>query len=496
VALTLRAGSIEGLEANDRRLRVYKGIPYGRPPIRELRWRPPQPAPAWSGVRRCTAFGPAAPQTADPTTPVLLPGLAVDRIDEDCLTANVWSPAHAGPARPVLVWLHGGAFVTGSSGAPSYDGAALATDGDVVVVSVNYRLGALGFVPVAGHHNLGLLDQILALAWVRDNIEAFGGDPERVTVFGESAGGGSVLHLLASPPARGLFRRAISQSGATDLTLTADQAEMVADRFRIALAPDDPATAPVGRILQAQRAVLADMASTIGLMPYHPSLDGEVVTHLPTEAPPVGGELIVGTTADEMRLFLDARIAQLDDDGLARRAARYLKPRGITDPAPILAAYAARGGTVAERWAAIRTGAEMWLPALAVAENRVGQQQPTFAYRFDWPAAGVNAALGACHGVDLPFTFGAFEHTGWGEFVGVNGAARALSAGLRAAWCAFAATGDPTTEALGYWPEYGVAARTTMVLGAISHLAHDPDGAIRGVWQHALAHRLRSSGAR
>ncbi|HEV7687242.1 MAG TPA: carboxylesterase family protein, partial [Acidimicrobiia bacterium] len=157
------------------------------------------------------------------------------------------------------------------------------------------------------------------------------------------------------------------------------------------------------------------------------------------------------------------------------------------DPSPLLAVYAARGGSVADQWAAMRTGAEMWVPFLDVAEHRAGQGQRTFAYRFDWPAAPSSGPLGACHGIDVPFTFDTFDGTGWAEFVGVNDEARALSAGLRSAWCAFAATGDPSTEALGPWPEYQPPARSTMVLGPTSGMAQDPDAEIRRAWQNALA---------
>ena len=201
-AVMTTGGRLQGVDERhaDRPLAVFRGIPFAEPPVGPLRWRAPEPRRPWRGTRDARAFGPAAPQPPDALGTALPAGaFAVGPTDEaECLTLNVWAPSDSSSdPRPVLVWLHGGAFMTGSSAMPSYDGATLAAEAGVVVVSANYRVGALGFVPVAGQANVGLLDQLLALAWVRDNVAAFGGDPSRVTVFGESAGAGSVLHLLA-----------------------------------------------------------------------------------------------------------------------------------------------------------------------------------------------------------------------------------------------------------------------------------------------------------
>jgi len=491
-AVTTTTGRLQGVDERhaDRPLAVFRGIPFAEPPVGPLRWRAPEPRRPWNGTREARSFGPAAPQAPDTLGTALPPeAFVVGPTDEaECLTLNVWAPADPSGPRPVLVWLYGGAFMTGGSAMPSYDGATLAAEAGVVVVSANYRVGALGFVPVAGQANVGLLDQLLALTWVGDNIAAFGGDPSRVTVFGESAGAGSVLHLLASPRSDGLIRRAIAQSGATDLTLTADQTAEIADRFRLAL-DGDPAQVPTDAVIAAQNRVLADVASTIGVMPFHPSSDGDVVPAAPAAALRAGAsrtvDLLLGTTADEMALFLDDASRTLSDTQFASRARRYLGG-GRVDAARVdelIGAYAGlpSGG---ERWSALQTDSAMWVPFLDVAEAHQGR---TFAYRFDWPAAPPKDHLGACHAIDIPFTFATFDRCGWGAFVGADADAIALSRALRSAWAAFAATGDPSTEGLGPWPEHTAPVRSTMLLDRSCRLVEDPRADIRRAWEAARA---------
>jgi para-nitrobenzyl esterase len=493
------AGAVAGAEERHGgvALNVFRGIPYAQPPVGPRRFEPPEPVERWIGLRDALTFGPAAPQ-ADPER-IALPAEAMVAGPSDeggCLTVNVWSPA-AGRGRPVLVWLHGGSFMTGSASMPSYDSSALAAEEGVVVVSVNYRLGALGFAPLGGCANLGLLDQLLALGWVRDNIDGFGGDPARVTIFGESAGGGAVLHLMVAAACRGLARRAIAQSGATALTLTLDQASEVADRLRSALGGMDPRKAPVAAILAAQTEVLVELASTLGVMPYHPTVDGLLVPATPASAvaggAAAGMDLLIGTTANEMTPFLDAASWDLGLDRFRGRASRYLARLGITGTSSeeVLGTYLATMSP-SEAWSAIRTDAEMWLPALAVADAHAASGGRTFAYRFDWPAAAPQRHLGACHGIDIPFTFGTFDRCGWGSFVGADEDAWALSGDLRRSWASFATGGDPSIESLGRWPAYGAPTRPTMVLDRRSEVVDDPGGLRRRAWP---AHPASSHGS-
>ena len=459
------AGRVAGTE--EETLTVWRGIPFAAEPVGGRRWRAPEAPEPWTGVREATAYGPAAPQNPGFTT--ALPPEAVGAWDEAaCLTLNVWAPT--GRRRlPVLVWFHGGAFMTGSSAAPAYDCAALASEGEVVVVSANYRLGALGYAPVAAQCNVGVLDQLQALRWVADNVEGFGGDPAQVTIFGESAGAGSVLHLLASPRSAGLVRRAIAQSGATTLTPTAERMTEVADRLRARVDVDGPVEA----ILDAQMAVVVELAASTGLMPFHPTLDGDVIPALPSAGLPGGVDLLIGTTRDELSPVLDPAAWSMDDARYRHRAVRYLENLAVPRPELLLDAYAELPAPAA-RWAALRTDAEMWMPCLDVVDAHPGR---TFVYRFDWPAAPPNEQLGACHAIDIPFTFGTFDRCGWGAFVGADDGAVELGRTLRRAWAGFGRGEEP-------WPATDES-RPTMVFDRRSGVEHDPRGAVRRAWRAA-----------
>ncbi len=336
-----RAGRVEGVRQGD--LLVFKGVPYAAPPVGELRWLPPQPLQAWEGVRPAREVGAASYQN-----PVILDALSAFDVkepqSEDCLVLNIWTPGATsgadGDRRPVLVWIHGGGFVIGSGAQAIYDGSVLASRGDVVVVTINYRLGALGFlnlkqitggrIPATG--NEGLLDQVAALEWVRDNIANFGGDPDNVTIFGESAGGMSVGSLLSLPSARGLFHKAIAQSGACQTAHTLERAVRVAERTLAAL-DVDPGDIDALRAVSPQQLLgvqekLSTIAASdpeIGGMPYQPVVDGDVQPDLPIERVRAGSAagvaVLVGSILEEWKLFgsLDPEIAKLDDDGLLTR---------------------------------------------------------------------------------------------------------------------------------------------------------------------------------
>src|SRR5690242_17022974 len=315
----LRDGAVRGKAAPDGY--AFLGIPYAAPPFGANRMRPPQPARPWAGERDATAFGPTVPkgdyppQYATLFPEVVLPG-------DDCLNLNVWTPDPGAAGLPVLVWIHGGSFMNGSSSVGAYDGAAFARDG-VVFVSVNYRLSADGFLFLDdGTANLGLLDQLAALRWVRDNIAAFGGDPARVTVAGESAGAMSVTTLLSMPLAEGLFAQAIAQSGAGAHALDTDTARMVADRLAEALGvhPDAIASVPLDRLIRAASDLVVEVQTApdpakwgslaLSLLPFAPAVDGTVLPVAPLDAFAAGQSrdvpLLIGSNRDEARLFLVA----------------------------------------------------------------------------------------------------------------------------------------------------------------------------------------------
>ncbi len=461
----------------------FLGIPYAASTAGEQRWRAPTPPHPWPGVRPAITFGPAAPQ-ADPL-PTPLPGFKPDHgTSEDCLSVNVWTPGLDGAQRPVMVWIHGGAYTSGGSAQPVYDAARLVSEGDVMVVTMNYRLGALGFLALGGDTdaNCGLLDQLAALRWVREHARVLGGDPRRMTVFGESAGAGSILHLAASPLGRDAFDGAIAQSG-EPRTLGAGQASEVAAAFarHLGLRRADPPRLrgiPVSRLLDAQTSVIAELAASMGMMPLAPVLDGRVCDLDVTAAFAAGRAasvpLVIGTTREELRLFPDPRSTGVDDPRLGRWVAKMLSTdeRGAARAVDTYRATLGPHATNGDVWEAVRTDAMMRVPNLRVAEAQAQHQTSTFVYRFDWSAPG----LGAAHAIDVPFTFGTFDREGWGEVVGHDQRAERLGTAMRAAWTAFARTGDPS------WPAYETRTRPTMIFDADCRVELDPDGATSALY--------------
>jgi para-nitrobenzyl esterase len=464
-------GAIAGVTRtlDGRAVHVFRGIPYAT----ASRFGPPARVTSWPGVLSATAYGPAAPQPIGGPLDGLVPGSFRGATDEHaCLTLNVFAPASRSSARrPVLVWFPGGAFTIGSSSQPVYDGTRFCLEQDVVIVTCNYRLGALGFLDArgaGGATNCGLRDAIAALEWVGGNASAFGGDPGRITVFGESAGGGMVLHLCASPRARGLFRAAIVQSGATFNTLDEAGAATARDALLRELGLIDPAVlldVPVDELVRAQAAAALTLLPTLGTMPFHPMVDGDVLTARPVDALAAGafagGALVVGTTTDEMRLFIDTSGDPPARERLCKRVARYLAVDAARAET-IVATYEDSLATTDthEIWATLFSDVEMQVPAAAVRDAHRAHG-PTFAYLFGWPAR--NRALGACHGVDIPFTFGNFVD-GWDEFVGAGKAADALSSSIREAWAEVARHDSPG------WPRVPA----TMRLGHHVAVVDDP----------------------
>ncbi|HEV2370276.1 MAG TPA: carboxylesterase family protein, partial [Acidimicrobiales bacterium] len=412
-----------------------------------------------------------------------------------------------------MVWVHGGAFTIGASSLSTYDPTRLVAEHGVVFVAPNYRLGALGFLALpAGRErgvlpNVGLTDVLLALRWVGQNARAFGGDPGRVTVFGESAGAGAILHLLGAPGAEGLFRRAILQSPGVAQTLDAGQGALAAADLlgRLGIDPDAAdvgerlrAVDPV-RLLDAQSASVAALSTTLGAMPFHPVVDGELVRDMPLEVLGSGAardvELVVGTTADEMRLFSSPALAQLD----RQRLVRVLQPvvaravgRDIgADSVDLLVkqyeTWLGDDGGADRVWAAVMTDGLMRLPAEAAVTAHAAHQDGVYTYSFAWQPRGPAAHLGAFHAIDLPFTFGTFDREGWGEMLGADAGAHDVSRAMRSAWAAFAAGGDPGPGLAGGWPRWDDDRRTTLVLGDPVTLVEDPLAERRQAWE-ALGH--------
>jgi para-nitrobenzyl esterase len=475
-------GRVEGKEQGA--LRVFAGIPYARPPVGELRLRQPRPPEPWTGVRPALDFGPWAPQDS---TPDGLTALKPGPRSEDCLTLNIWTPAGSGDRLPVMVWVHGGGFVGGSGSAPLYSGRALA-EREVVVVTINYRLGALGFLahpeladegPLgAASGNWGLLDVVESLRWIAANIAAFGGDPANVTLFGESAGAIAICDVLAMPVARGLFHRAIAQSG-PPLAASMDKASEVAVKLAAAAEVESPAAlreVPLERLLVAQSSLLSQRHA--GPLPLLPTVDGASLPRRPTAAAAV--PLLIGTNRDEAKLFMiaDPKNRDPDEEVLRRRIERAFTLGGIRlDPAAVIEAYRrareARGEptTPRELWSAIETDRMFRIGSLRAA---AAHPAPAYCYLFCWESPAMKGALGACHALEIPFVFGTLDTPGMERFAGAGPEARWLSEVMMDYWLAFARSGEPAPAGRPRWPVYEAGGgaggrsgsdRQTMVFG-------------------------------
>jgi carboxylesterase 2/para-nitrobenzyl esterase len=470
---------------------AFKGIPFAAPPFGANRMRPPQPVQRWEGVRDALAFGPKSPQVAYP------PGIAEALAElvgpgEDCLTLNVWAPIVNAPARPVMVWIPGGMFEFHATGASAYyDGGRFARDG-VVCVTIGYRVGAEGFLYLGdGVANLGLLDQIAALEWVRDNIAAFGGDPQNVTVFGESAGAMSVAALLAMPRARGLFRRAIVQSGNEPKVNSPATAERIGRRLAelAGVEPTRQALAALApeRILQAQATLREELLArpdpalwgevALNFLPWAPTVDGAVLPQAPAEAVRAGAgsgiELIVGSNLDETRLFLlsDGALDRITDAALPVMTAAY----GLS--AAGLAAYRAAlpGASPGDVFSAIQTDWYWRVPAVRFADaHAAAARASTYMYEFAWPSPQAGGRLGAAHGVEIPFVF---------DTLGLRtepmlgpSPPQTLADAMHRAWVSFAASGDPG------WPKYDPVRRLTNRFAANVEVVENPLAPRLAIW--------------
>jgi carboxylesterase type B len=469
---------------------TFKGIPYAAPPFGARRLRPPQPVEPWSGVRDALTAGPMPPQLPyPPPWDALIPERAT--VGEDCLNLNVWSPDRGSAGLPVMVWIPGGMFEAGSGA--TYDGSRFARDG-VVCVTINYRVGAEGFLYLPdGDANLGLLDQVAALEWVRDNIVAFGGDPGNVTIFGQSAGAMSVGTLLSMPRAEGLFRRAIAQSGGAHQVMPAEAARKVAarlaERLGVAAIREAIAAVPVDGLLRAQAELKADLMAhpdperwgpevVRDVLPWQPVIDGDVVPARPIDRIRAGAgrgiDLMTGWTTDEWNFFLvpAGAIEQITADALAGVVASYGLPVDAT-----LAAYRAGRPRAAagDLLSAIQGDWVLHIPALRLAEAHAKSAAATYMYQFAWRSPQFNGRLGACHGADIAFVFDTLGDEA--EALAGPSPPQELADAMHAAWVAFATTGNPG------WPKYDLARRATMRFDTRSEVVDDPRSAERVLWE-------------
>ena len=478
-----KAGELRGAYENG--IAVFRGVPYAAAPIGELRFSPPRPTPPWQGVRDATQDGPVAPQGRSRLAHVM--GDFERPQSEDCLTLNIWTPAADSSKRPVLVWIHGGAFASGSGSLPWYSGERFAANGDVVVVSINYRLGALGFLclPGVSEGNLGLLDQIAALLFVRDNIAAFGGDPDNVTVVGQSAGAASATILMTMPPADGLFRRAILQSTPFGrMSRTLEDAHRIGRRLLevLGLKPDEAAklkSLPFARFVTAQSEVARlEKKFADALAPFWPVIDGRVYPGEAASALKSGAgaeiDIMIGSTREEMAAFycIDDEIAKAGPATIESVFASVF-PTGHQPYQDEFRRMRA-SGTNAALLGDLMTDAMFRMGGLRLAEWRADQGRPVYLYQFDWQSP---AGFESCHCLEIPFVFN--NLTNWADSPMLKGAkqpeAQGIAEAMHGAWISFARNGSPDHPSLPAWPLYRREDRMTMrfdcVIGPVNDLA-------------------------
>jgi para-nitrobenzyl esterase len=493
-------GKVRGRENSG--IYSFKGIPYGGSTAGENRFKPPTRPALWDGVRDALEYGNRAPQAALTKETAGDYGRLIrwyeqpGEMSEDCLVLNVWTPGVGdGKKRPVMVSFHGGGFTSGTGNSAGYDGEPLARFGDVVVVTVNHRLGVLGYLHLgdlagpeyAKSGNAGVLDLVAALEWVRDNVAAFGGDPKNVMIWGQSGGGAKTSTLLAMPAAKGLFHRAAVQSGSSLTMRTREEATATAKKLLEKVGLDEKRVVelknvPFQDLIKAQLALGGDGGAAGG---FAPVVDGDVLPRHPfdPDAPAISKDvpMIVGFTLDDAALRLTN--FDLDDAGLKGVVERAAPGRADA----VIAAYEKAYPDVPPYLvqARILTDARFGRGALLQAERKAAQGgAPVWLYVWAWPSPGMGGKFGAVHGVDVGLAF----HNYAGEITGGGTPEGKLMADrLASAWVAFARTGDPNTPQLPKWPAYDAATKPTLVFDTDTRVVEDPKKDLRGFWSAAPA---------
>ena len=481
----------------------FKGIPYAAPPVGDLRFKPPAPVEAWSDIRDALEYSPTSPQV--PSELESMFGEQRPRDEATCLTLNIWTQGIDEKKRPVMFWIHGGGFVTGTGAA--LDGARLALRGDVVMVSINYRLGTLGFlhfpdIPNASS-NVGLLDMVAALEFTRDNISKFGGDPDNVTIFGESAGGFAVASLLAMPVAKGLFHRAIPQSGAAHpLGFNAKAGAKVYDELnkKLGIEKGDIESLrqkPFQEVIEAQAAIMARDAvdfSTQRPLRLGPVVDGDVLPHHPLEAIRNGFakdiDILIGSNLDETKLWnmWNPKADSLNESSLEKGANGFASMMGKDEAIgkKLIDAYRKLRINPRNIMDAISTDYMFRMPSVRLAEAQSVHQPNTYMYLFEWKSPLKGGKFGAMHALELAFVFGILLPEGIGIYPARNEETEALSAAMMDTWIAFARTGNPNNESIPKVPSYNPDKKATIIFDKEISIREDPYSEETAVWENLL----------
>jgi para-nitrobenzyl esterase len=503
-------GPVRG--SDDGRVTAWKGVRYAAAPTGDLRWRAPEPPAPWTTVAEASQFGPVCPQPVDPRIPIDLGAPQGD----DCLTLNVWasSDTAAGDRKPVMVWIHGGAYILGSASQPLYDGRVLAGGGEVIVVTVNYRLGALGFLDLSEFNtsrrrfdsNLGLRDVLAALHWVRDNIAAFGGDPDRVTLFGESAGAGVITTLLTSPAAEGLFRAAIAQSSPATSVYEASRAHgitrQVLDRLGLTTSDIDRLRqVPADAIVAASTDVFYEVpVSNPGTLAFAPLVDGDLVLDYPVKLAREGRShpvpLIIGTNKHEAALFkwMKSPLMPITPEAINAMFTQIAAEQphlNLPIDYEAGAAYSRLRGKARGMGVARDLGFRM--PSVWLAEGH-SAVAPAYLYRFDFATPMLRLLrIAAAHATELPFVWGNLVSSPKDPTFKLGGlkTGRVVSERVRTRWVNFATQGKPAgLPGEPEWLPYQEADRTSLLIGREDTAVSDIDTDIRATWgQQILSFR-------
>jgi para-nitrobenzyl esterase len=502
---TTACGKVRGASAGG--VQVFKGIPYGASTAGANRFMPPRKPEPWTDVRDATAYAGRAPQAASgPQRPELARVWGpVDTlpVGEDCLTLHVWTPALDGAKRPVMVWLHGGGFSYGSANSLRYDGTNLAHKQDVVLVAINHRLNIFGFLDLsavggerfAQSGNVGVLDLVAALEWVRDNAAQFGGDPANVTIFGQSGGGGKVSALLGMPSARGLFHKAIIESGAgvrfAEPARTTQLAEAALKQLGIGandldrlqalpIATLREVIAPAQKTLPKPRHVLLDRYN------FGPVVDGKVLPAHPYDPAATALSenipLLIGGTKDEFAIYLAPDDVvwnrAVTEDDLRKRITAVAGE--ATDPLLAYYSHAMPGASPSDRLIKALTGCNFEIRSMMLGERKATQAKaPLWMYRFDWESPAFGGKLKSPHSMEVPFVFDTLPVIGEAH---QKPGGQALADRVSKTWATFARSGNPANASIPAWPAYTTAQRSTMIFNDECTVAADPDGEARQLW--------------